>query len=477
MPNNKTPSLLEPASRGGENAGRGFDFQDHFLVSQIPHWLERDGFMSLLHEAIGDIEVKVYAPGYGESIEIIEVKNYRLTPAVFWEEIDRFYAVAQGSPNTFRWFRLVAPNISDEIAPLQRGLRRIRSPYSFYPEDSGVIQNSLSDFAQLVTEANRPPEYVEFLFGHVLIDTGYSTAQEHGEALFRQNFGECFPEYHHLPYQIVSLIYLALLSLVAPRNAPISRKAIEETIRSQIAPNHLRPHSPVRLYTAYQHDHVERKELYVNWIRFFGGNTRTYPEVEEWGVGVVSQLNELKEFILNHRSSRHLQVTGSRRLSAALALGSVFSATSGFSIAMEHRDGVWWNTNNHAGSEDTVQLRVEYPQGQGEQLIVCIGIPNEIRQAVENYAQKEGASDLPFLNIVNLHPVENARQANAIVAQTKAAILQSLSHTQATRIHLFCAVPSFIALLLGHRLNATASVQCYEYVAPDKYVPTCVLNP
>jgi hypothetical protein len=109
-------------------------------------------------------------------------------------------------------------------------------------------------------------------------------------------------------------------------------------------------------------------------------------------------------------------------------------------------------------------------------LIVAIGIPRDIRQAVVNYARKKGAKAFPMLNITYLRPVETANQANSIVADTKTLMLEALSFTGANRIHLFCAVPSFIALLLGHRLNATASIQCYEYVAPDSYVPTCFFN-
>lgn len=476
MPEQHTPSLLEPESRGGENAGQGFDFQDHYLVSQIPCWLERDGFMSLLHEAISDIEVKFFLPGHGENIEMIEAKNHRLTPAIFWDEIDRFYAVDQGSPDTFRWFRLVAPTISDEIASLQHGLRRIRSPYSFYSETSGVIQNSLADFAQLVAAANKPLEYAEFLFNRVLIDTGHGTDQKYGEASFRQNLGECLPEYHHLPYPIVSVLYTTLLKLVSPRNTPITRKAIEETMRACIPSDQLRPYIPVRLHTAYQADNTDKKELVLDWFRFFGGSARTYPETTEWDVGVITQLNDIKEFVLHHRSVRHIRITGSRRLSASLAIGHVFSATSGFTITMEHRDRVLC-TNDHAASDDKINLNIEFPQVRGQQLVVCIGIPNDIREAVENFAHKENASHLPILNLSYLSPVENARQANSIIAQSKTAILQSLSHARATHIHLFCAIPSFIALFLGHRLNATAPIQCYEFVAPDTYVPTCVLNP
>lgn len=477
MPNQHTPSLLEPESRGGENAGRGFDFQDHFLVSQLPCWLEQEGFICLLREAIGDIEVRMFTPGYDESIEIIEVKNYRLTPAVFWAEVDRFYSIDRGSPDTFRWFRLVAPDVSSEIAPLMNGLRRLQSPYGFYPENSGVIQNSLDSFTQLVTAASKPSEYADFLFSRVLIDIGHGTGQEHGEALFRQNLGECLPEYQHLPYHVVSSLYTALLRLVSPRNTPVTRKEMEQVIRASIPADQLRPFSPIRLHTAYQSNETKGKALVLDWSEFFGGSTRTYPDVEKWNAEVVGQLNDIKEFILNHRNTRHVYVTGSRRLSAAIALGTVFSATGGFVVTFEHRDGMLWNTNDHARSDDTISLDIKPPQGQGEGLIVCIGIPNDIRQSVENYAKKGGISRFPVLSVTSPRPIENARQANSIVAQLKSVILQSLSHTQSTQIHLFCAVPSFLALLLGHRLNATASVQCYEFVSQDMYVPTCVLAP
>lgn len=477
MSDHHTPSLLEPESRGGENAGRGFDFQDFFLASQIPCWLEWDGFASLLREGIGDIELKLYSPGNNESIELIEAKNYRLTPSVFWDEIDRFYKVDHGSPDTFRWFRLVAPEISDEIAPFQNSLRRIRSPYNFYPKNSGVVQNSFADFIHQCDKANKPPDYADFLFRRVLIDTGYTALQVHGEALFRQNFGKCLPEYQHVPYPLVSAIYHALLNLIAPYNTPITRTTIENTIRQCIPSNLLPSFRPVCLYTATQKDDTEqKKELVFDWIEFFGGSTRAYPEAKEWNIHVVGELNATKNFILNHRSTRHISVAGSRRLSTTLAIGSVFSATGGFTIAIEYRDGVWWHTNDHAGMEDDLPLHIKFPQKQSKHLIVSIGIPNDIQQSVEKYVQSQWNSSVPLLNVSYAYPVQNSQQANSIVAQIKKAIRQSLLITHATEIHLFCAIPSFIALLLGHRLNATAIIHCYEYVGTNTYIPTCKLN-
>jgi hypothetical protein len=50
-----------------------------------------------------------------------------------------------------------------------------------------------------------------------------------------------------------------------------------------------------------------------------------------------------------------------------------------------------------------------------------------------------------------------------------------LVHAGSKQVHLFFAGPAFLALFLGHRLNATAPIQCYERVSTGQYVPTCRL--
>ena len=57
----------------------------------------------------------------------------------------------------------------------------------------------------------------------------------------------------------------------------------------------------------------------------------------------------------------------------------------------------------------------------------------------------------------------------------KSAIAAALLSTKMQNIHLYYAGPSHLALFLGHRLNATAPVQCYEWTGPGHYVPTCAL--
>jgi hypothetical protein len=89
------PSLLEPQSAGGDHAESGFAFQANYTLTRICSWLVRDGFTSLIREAMGDVEANLYVPGRGFEKELVEIKNHALTPTLFWHEIERFQQLHQ----------------------------------------------------------------------------------------------------------------------------------------------------------------------------------------------------------------------------------------------------------------------------------------------------------------------------------------------------------------------------------------------
>ncbi len=93
--------LLDRQAYGGGTAASGFTFQENALLARIPMWLSRDGFASMICEAIGDAEARFFAPGRGEVIELIEAKNHRVTPAEFWQEICRFEELDQAAPGAY----------------------------------------------------------------------------------------------------------------------------------------------------------------------------------------------------------------------------------------------------------------------------------------------------------------------------------------------------------------------------------------
>ena len=76
---------------------------------------------------------------------------------------------------------------------------------------------------------------------------------------------------------------------------------------------------------------------------------------------------------------------GNRQLSASVAFGSVFSAVAGFAIDRISRDAAVWSTDAHARHEtpNYTLTRTALPTDNGEDLVVSIGIPQDISAEVE----------------------------------------------------------------------------------------------
>lgn len=478
---NTIPSLLENESRGGDTNEGGISFQAEVVLSYIPKWLAKEGFTSMVREAMGDTEAKFFTPGRGFVKEFIEVKNHHVTPKEFWEEIDRFRRMDMVAPREYPWFTLASAGLSDDLHPLVNSLRRIRDPYDFYA-DSVIFDNSYKEYVETVKKLGKTEEEAIFLFTKVLIVSDLSTNQQHGEAMFKESLYNNLAGYQDLPARILKDIYNNLASFVKEhRNKTISRIALEENIRQSVSPN-LRPSiRPVRLHTAIndQEIDVDKTELQFAWASFFGGDKRKFPSTEEWNQKLLTDLRSTKDWILNNHQTTKIILTGERRLSASVAFGSVFSAVSRFTIDMMYR-GAIWSTDAHADGNTppyTLTTTGTNNNQAGNKLIVSIGIIREIANKVDSSLAELGLTGMPTLHIHGKAAVESPQQANLIVQEIKNRISEAVQQTGAVQIDLFIAGPAPLALLLGHRLNAIASsVQCYELAEEDHYVPTCLLG-
>jgi hypothetical protein len=472
-----TPSHLEDESRGGETAQGGFLFQDGVLISNIPRWLEYEGFDCLVRESIGDAEVRFFAPGSGRELDLFEMKNHRITPAEFWDEITRFRRIADGSGPTYRSFTLASAGASDDVVAIGNALRRVRDPASFYGEGSPIPENSLAGFTRLIEDRGRNEGEAKFLYEKVGLRWDLGLAQSESEALFRQAVEEHLPAYRDLPGWAVGKMFASLVRLISGRiNKPISRLEIESILRCAIEPAAIPSVSPVLIHTATQHDPGRRTDLRFRWDPFFGGVDRAYPSPERWEQQVILPLRETRSWIMSNRDSRRIALYGERRLSTALAFGSVFSAVSGFAVDVNHRGEVW-STDVHPNSDTPAyELDRRDQDGAKEDLIVAIGILRDILPDVESSLKSLGLEGSPSLYLRGSAALVSPQQGNLVVMKLKDAITRRVAESSAKVVHLFFAGPSHLAVFLGHRCNAIGSVQCYEWVGPGRYAPTCRLQ-
>ena len=470
-----TPSLLEPESRGGQIADGGFSFQDHVILTCIPEWLSREGFTTMVKEAIGDFEVKLYIPGDGFAKELIEVKDHTLTPAEFWNEIKRFQQISAGSPGTYHRFTLIGAGASTELKPLVNGLHRVQGSQDFYEDGDAVSNNSVREFIQLVKSKGHTEQEALFLLTYVTTETEWSTSKSNGEAIFKQRLVEYLKEYEDLSGRILDDIYNHLSTFIRKNiNRPISRQELEINLQEKIPTNQRPAVRPVIIYTAITpEDHGLSSGLRFDWTQFSGDEIRTIAPSQEWD-RLSIDLQNTRTWIENHRNTKRIRLQGNRRLSACLALGSVFSAVRGFAIEMEYRGEVWKTDSHSTMDTPPYSLTHRLTPNTGHILVVSIGICRNILPEVQTNLEQLGLSDAPFLDIQSEQAISSPEQTNLAVKNIKNSIIKNLQLTGSKVIHLFYAGPAHLALFLGHRLDATAPVVCYGW-SGGKYFQTCQL--
>jgi hypothetical protein len=468
-------SLLEPEARGGVIAEDGLAFQEAVTLSYLPGWWAYEGFDSLIREAIGDTEAKFFMPGHGLVIDLLEAKNHPLTPAEFWHEIRRFRELEESLPGTYRRFILACTGLSETLHPLYHGLNRIRNPQDFYPKMSAIPQRSWDDYVGVVIRLNYTEQEARFLFEKVDVRPDFSASSSNWEALFTRSLNEHRPGLQDVSGRALHTLYERLRILLRDRcNQPITRREIEACMDEAI-PQEQRPAvMPVSITTrAEPTQPIESTDLIFDWCDFFGGTTRIYPTPEEWNGRLLRDLIDTRAWLIEQRRPRRIRLRGNRRLSTSLAIGGVFSAVAGFAVEVEYRGLLWASDNYPQGDNDGYPIEKLVHGGEGDQLIVILAIPREITADVQVALSSFGLNDAPQLNLYGNRPITSPQQANALVGLIKREIANALAETHCRHIHFFCAIPSPLALFLGHRLNATAPVQCYEYVAPATYVRTC----
>lgn len=470
-------SLLEPEARGGDIAEAGLSFQEKVTLAYLPSWLAQDGFTAMIREAIGDTEAKFFVPGLGFAVDLLEVKNHTVAPAEFWREVQRFQQLDQGAPGTYRRYTLACTGLSEVLHPLYHGLNRLRGPGNFYPSASNVSQRSWADYVELVASFGHEYQDAAFLFEKVAIHPDFSSAQTHEEALFSKALIEHFPALQDLSGRVLREIYAQLALLLRNRrNQPITRREIETCIKAMIPPEQCA--DPLSLHITTLADWAQPvvpTDLCFDWVDFFGGSMRTYPATEAWNSRLLKELQTTRTWIVEEQRPRRVRLRGNRRLSAALAFGWVFSAVAGFSLEMEYRGEVWATDAHATESTPPYSIATRYVDGVGDQLVVTIGILRHIASDVQQALAHFGLASAPRLELHGGSAALSPQQANIAVGMIKQEIAAVLSNAQIRHIHLFYAGPSHIALFLGHRINAFVPVQCYEYVAPATYHPTCCL--
>lgn len=466
-------SLLGREATGGEIAGKGFDFQASMLLCDLPHWLAQSGFSEVIREALGDTEVKFFVPGKGDCYEFFEYKDHRLTPSEFWPEIDRFFEMETVHPKVYRRYKIVCPDVNDDLKPLCNELDRLRRALPFYNGVTSVQDNSFQEFAERVKCHRSENEFVRFVFEKVDIIFKAPIESDAAIGMFQQRLVSAIPECQELNNAQIERVRVSLKGLVASRVAiPINRSDIVTDFQNVLPGFDLPTLNCIRLFTANtpQQTWDCRPELVYKWQQFSGQDMRLFPDKEIWEAG-MEELLQTRDWIVSSKAPRLIRLEGMRRLSVSVALGFAFSATAGFVVEVENR-GNFFRTDEHSGA-DTPPYNWQSKEDvkRADEIAVAISVKRGIETDVRAYLA--GSSSVPLALLMHgTEAMVSAEQMNLAVEQVKERISSIIVKSGACVVHLFIAVPGPWALFLGHRLNAICTVQCYEHTGGSNYVPS-----
>lgn len=468
MTDNENNSFLSPQARGGDIAQGGFSFQDNIVLSRIPYWLSDEGFERMSHEAQEDIEAVFFVPGIGSVMEAIQVKDHALTQTEFREAIEQFQRLDAENPSLYRRFVLVSTGAERKVRPAINSLKRVQSLYPFYPEGALIREKAYQEYVTCF----RDGQEAHFVYSKVSIEPNWNVGVS-GESLFRDALVKHFPEFRQASIDTIGIVYDKVTRLVRGKRAQIiPRRELEDCVFGNLT-YALRP---VRIHTSYELNSVPAEPvLHLQWSPLFGGRERALPSTDVWNEQFIKQCQEVRSWILRCRGTRQIWISGSRRLSANLALGTMFPAVEKFSLNMISDNGTSWRTDAHPDSSTQYSLVPRFVDGTGNDLVVDIGILEDISSDVEVNLEKLGLELAPRLHLFGEKPITSPEEANLTSRQAKHHITEALRITSCHRIHLFFRGPDFLALFLGHRLNPLVQIQCHEWTVERQYVPTCCL--
>lgn len=464
--------LLSKAATGGVVARIGFEYQDSYVLTNLPRWLAQGAFSQVISELVGDVEV-CYFTLTGEKRVFFEAKNHVLTAAKFWAEVTQFKAVADSSSGLYSRFVLVCPGFPTKLSPLVNQLARIKGPGTSFKVDEKLLLDAKEAFRNRVVQEGKSQELAEFVLERVEFKEFDATAASlrfSGELISAQ---PCFEQLNGLRTKAVQEKWMALIQRSV--KLAVSRLELEAAVIEVLPEGEHRiwkeEHSNLRIVRSSAEPQPQPYDLSLDVQRFTGAD-RGSLLAEDWE-SLKNAANSIGEFLNASRLRRRVRLTSELRMSTAVLIGNALKATKGHILSITHRE-LEFDLSSHVKAELSF-FQKNSVSAIGREGVVSIQIgantPNDVVSALAQLGLKDG----PQLHLSTGASIGDIEMLNTAVHQAKTAMAEFVSSHQLTRLHLFIKGPSFFAMAMGHRLNGLCDIQLYDWV-DSKYLKTSQIS-
>ena len=233
----------------------------------------------------------------------------------------------------------------------------------------------------------------------------------------------------------------------------------EEALSATLAPEELSVPAPLTMSFSTRGDGQAPRFLTLDGTPLVGGDRRAGSQ-EDWG-RILNALRSV-ERILARRQPRDIDLVAKAHISGGLAFGRIFSQAGGWRISVRGRHGSV--SASTLGRSGLLNSTVD-PQDRGRDVSCEISL---VGQPVFDMARETIRSrSLELAERVQLSaraPGEFDSETSSLIAAEAASILRErIAAVRPPRVHLFCASPVEVAVLIGHRLTSlNADLHLYE---------------
>ncbi len=217
--------------------------------------------------------------------------------------------------------------------------------------------------------------------------------------------------------------------------------------------------------------------LHLDFTRHFENGL---PADKAWAEEFVGALNRVKGTLVR-KKRLSLRLHAFCHLSLGFLFGYIFRKTTGYKLEIEQitsGEPAIWATD---AKRELNPLRVtELPGELGSRdLCVKINLMSADDRSVARYAEK---SNMSYRAVLELSPAHypctiTGCEAVTIASDLADKIKEAHARYDTNRVHLFAAIPLGLSVLIGYNLNASGTIQCYEFDnARREYFASCALS-
>lgn len=465
------PALTDARGMGGVIAQDGFDYQLWDGLARMPAWLANPAFEQMIFEGLEDLEARFFAPHAQRErlLERFQAKAGVLAPADVRAVLQTFSEFETAFPNAARVHTLVTPRLPPKVRWLARDPDRVRKARPFYAPFADVMAASDAELRKQLTETYGDP-LGAFVAGSVEVCERNLPDRDAAVTLFGIELDRAYPSLDASSRRVgeafEALSALARRSIGAPLGRAILRQTIEDALGHPLPLPQSFP-----LHIRSDRNEANERSLEID-ASAFSGRDGTFPPQIEWAEDFLAPLDRTAQWLRSQTVSR-IALSGSYRLTAAMALGCSFRAAIGFELDIPTRDGAW-ATDDRPSPEMRQPWRISEPTAlHGDQLIVSVGI---LRDPSADLERTAGIPSQLALALYLEEPIPSAKCAQAAVSTIKRIVDSTAARLRPRGIQLYFAGPAALAVALGHRWNAMAPTQLHEFVISERrYVPTALI--